>query len=318
MKTHLPSISLILLLFPAPLAAQSRGTPVLNPANGHHYEIVTATVPWDQAKVDAEGLSFMGVQGHLATISDTAEDQFVYFTLNGGALGRAWLGGWQDPNHPSFSEPAGGWVWVTGEDFTYTNWSSGQPSNAGGNERYLGYWPADQWNDDPLVKSDITQYVVEYDTLAATGFCAGDGTAGACPCGNDGVNGAGCANSSGIGALLTGTGSASIAIDHLELTATGLPPGQTALLFQGSDALGGSAGLLFGDGLRCAGHQVIRLHTEVADASGGVSFPTGLAAAGGWNAGDTRRFQVWYGDPVGSPCAAGFNTTNGVEVCCLP
>jgi hypothetical protein len=34
--------------------------------------------------------------------------------------------------------------------------------------------------------------------------------------------------------------------------------------------------------------------------------------------GDTRRFQVWYRDPVGGPCGSAFNLTQGVEVSFTP
>jgi hypothetical protein len=30
--------------------------------------------------------------------------------------------------------------------------------------------------------------------------------------------------------------------------------------------------------------------------------------------GDTKRYQVWYRDPNGSPCGAQFNLSNGFEI----
>ena len=145
-------------------------------------------------------------------------------------------------------------------------------------------------------------------------FCSGDGTGSSCPCANPGVAGTGCANSSGGGALLLSSGSSSTLADDLGFAASGLLPNQPALLFAGLNAVNGGAGTLFGDGLRCAGGNVVRLGVRVPDANGDAAWGPGLGAAGGWGAGDVRRFQAWYRDPQGSPCGTAFNLSNGVEV----
>jgi hypothetical protein len=149
-------------------------------------------------------------------------------------------------------------------------------------------------------------------------FCSGNGQGTACPCSNPGSEGAGCANSSGQGASLFGSGSSSAALDTLTLHATSLLPQQPALLFQGQNAIGGGAGVTFGDGLRCAGGNLIRISVLTPNAQGEASYPTagspGIAARGGAQAGDVLRYQLWYRDPVGSPCGFGFNLSNGYEV----
>ena len=153
---------------------------------------------------------------------------------------------------------------------------------------------------------------------AGTPYCFGDGTATACPCGNNGAAGEGCGNSSGVGGTLVSTGSASVALDDLGFDASGLLTSQPALLFSGQVMVGGGSGMPFGDGLRCAGTNVVRLGTQVPDAAGDASWSGGLAASGGWTAGDTRFFQGWYRDPIGSPCSSGFNLTHGVGVTFAP
>lgn len=148
-----------------------------------------------------------------------------------------------------------------------------------------------------------------------TPFCFGDGSGMACPCGNPGAGGEGCANSGGSGGVLATSGSVSASVDDLAFDATQLLAGQPALLFVGLNAIQGGDGAPFGDGLRCAGGSVVSLGTDVPDASGAAVWGPGLGATAGWSAGDERRFQVWYRDPSpASPCGFLFNLTNGIEV----
>lgn len=149
-------------------------------------------------------------------------------------------------------------------------------------------------------------------------FCFGDGCGTACPCGNYGGIGEGCANSTGVGARLDGLGTASVSADNLAFDGIQLLPGKSALLFVGNNAVGSGHGTVFGDGLRCAGGSVVRLGVKVPNLSGQASWGPGLAAKGGWSAGDRRRFQIWYRDPPSGACGSGFNLSNGIEVTFLP
>ena len=63
----------------------------------------------------------------------------------------------------------------------------------------------------------------------------------------------------------------------------------------------------------CAGGAAVRLQIVTADTSGSASTSIDIAAAAGLSGGETKRYQLWYQDVV-SPCGAGFNLTNGVEV----
>ncbi len=308
-----PVLATLALILALPLGFASAQQPVLNPANGHHYQVVPGSFTWDQAKAAAETMTFLGVSGHLVTFDDLAEDQWVYFTLNGGSLGNAWIGLYQDMMDPGYVEPAGGWKWVTGEPMTYSNWGSGEPNNSGNAEHYAGYWPADKWNDYTVSDGAVGRYVVEFDTLAGLSYCFGNGTAAGCPCGNISTTEVGCANSSGVGALLTSTGSSSLGLADLSFISTDLMPGQTAILFEGTSVLGGGNGSLFGDGLRCAGGALRRRGYRTPDAAGGSTWLPGTMGNTLWMPGDTRQFQVWYSDMAGSPCSTGFNTSNAIE-----
>ncbi|HIG10084.1 MAG: hypothetical protein ABGY71_11855 [bacterium] len=138
------------------------------------------------------------------------------------------------------------------------------------------------------------------------------------PCANGGAPGNGCANGSNpAGGNLTATGVATVGADSLVLSASGLAPGQPGLYFQGDNAVNGGLGIVFGDGIRCAGGGVQRLGVAGADA-GGTSSTAGFAVAisvqGGVIAGALKHYQLWYRGPVASPCGAFFNLTNGYSV----
>ena len=146
-----------------------------------------------------------------------------------------------------------------------------------------------------------------------TGYCPG--LANNCPCGNGGTAGAGCANTSGSGALLVASGLPSVSGDTVQLTASGLPASVPVLFFQGTNALNGIA---FGDGLRCVGGATQRL--AIRFASGGVAtYGTGgdlpLSVRGSVDpTGQRLHYQAWYRDPMTFCTPAAFNLSSAVTV----
>lgn len=133
------------------------------PESGHFYEPVTAleALDWEEARSDAESRSFRGVPGHLVTITSEGEDLFVREAFSEELRSGPWLGGFQPVGS---EEPAGGWQWVTGEPFEYTNWGDGEP-NDGVDEACLQYLDEPPgWNDFPCSAGAGTIYIVEYDT----------------------------------------------------------------------------------------------------------------------------------------------------------
>ncbi len=173
-----------------------------------------------------------------------------------------------------------------------------------------------------------TQDVVEFrrDCLppSSTPFCFGDGSGLTCPCGNSGAPGNGCASSvNAAGANLRSTGLASVTTDTFTLRGSGLTNSIVTYL-QGTIAINGGQGVLFGDGLRCAGGTVVRL-AAVASPGGVSRYPNpgdapisvrGTIPAGG---GVTRTYQCWYRNADTSFCtSATFNLTNGVETTWIP
>ncbi len=144
-------------------------------------------------------------------------------------------------------------------------------------------------------------------------YCFGDGSGTACPCGNNGAAGNGCASSvNANGGNLTSTGSPSISADTLVLQGSGMP-NSSALYFQGTAQISS----VFGDGLRCAGGAVIRLGTK-NNLVGASSYPVGadqsISVRGMNVAGNVRDYQVWYRNAAAFCTVSTFNLTNGLEV----
>jgi hypothetical protein len=150
-----------------------------------------------------------------------------------------------------------------------------------------------------------------------------DGVA-ACPCGNPGIAGRGCDNSSGTGgATMTATGLASVASDSVVLTSSFEKPTAPTIFLQGS-ALSAS-GFVFGQGIRCAGGSIKRMYLHIAVAgvtsapSGGDPKITARSAALGSviTPGSTRWYQAWYRDPTvlgGCPVLSGYNASSGQQI----
>lgn len=150
--------------------------PKLGPVNAdgkrNAYEMIVNPSTWVAAKGDAQNRQYLGVNGHLVTLTSAAEDTFVRTLGNGwigltddpnhalGAFEGGWQGDWPSPSQgevPESGEKGYGWAWVTGEPLTYHNWNAGEPNNSGG-EHYAEMTPG--WND---LSSQTRNYVVEYD-----------------------------------------------------------------------------------------------------------------------------------------------------------
>lgn len=147
--------------------------------------------------------------------------------------------------------------------------------------------------------------------FVAYGF--GDGSHGDCWCHGNSAPGAGegCRNSTGKGAILYATGSASVSADDVRMHGEQLRPSQAALLFCGPKT---APGISFGDGLRFVGGSLKRLGVKIPSATGKASWGPGLRARGQWKAGERRYFQIWYRDPSLGVCSTNFNLSSALEV----
>ena len=117
--------------------------------NGHWYQLVSEGHPsWTQSKTFAEQRG-----GYLATLTSHAENDLAGRLSQG--LNPMLLGGFQDHSSPNYSEPGGGWRWVTDEPWAFSNWGAGEPNNSSNGhgepgEDYLYSWTVAEgfkWND---------------------------------------------------------------------------------------------------------------------------------------------------------------------------
>jgi len=96
------------------------GGPIINPANGHRYYLLSPDDwPTSQAVATAIG-------GSLATIDNAAEQVWVFNTFSefGGVVRNLWIG---------LTDQAveGAFVWADGSNSTYRNWGVGSPDSFG-------------------------------------------------------------------------------------------------------------------------------------------------------------------------------------------
>jgi len=116
--------------------------------NGHSYYRSTGSAFWTTARANC-----LAMGGHLVTITSSGEQSFIF-----GRWPSGWIGLTDEVSE-------GTWRWVTGETYSYTNWNSGEPNNAG-NEDYVQFVSNGRWNDLPNNVS--LPYVLEFEYLVTT------------------------------------------------------------------------------------------------------------------------------------------------------
>jgi len=105
------------------------------PANGHFYKFIPGAVTWSAARDLSASANIAGYTGQLASLETTGEPGFItsYLTsLNAQVQGRPyiWFGVYQDLSSPFYSEPSGGWMWLSGASFDMALFGDGEPNNA--------------------------------------------------------------------------------------------------------------------------------------------------------------------------------------------
>ncbi len=145
------------------------GDTYYNPINDHFYKVTSIQDSWSNTKTASESLSYYGQKGYLATITNEAENTYVYRLIGQNA----WMGAsddYQEINealgytlYNNQTEAEGKWYWVTGPEkgtqmstanqinipSVYENWNSGEPNNSGSEHALHMYSSTGLWNDFP-------------------------------------------------------------------------------------------------------------------------------------------------------------------------
>lgn len=152
-------------------------------------------------------------------------------------------------------------------------------------------------------------------------FCTCAAPAAPAPCGNFYAPG-GCQNSTGVGAILSASGTTSVANDNLVLTTTQMPLNRLGLMMA---SLNTTVGTPFFDGILCLSPQIFRFQAKNSGATGSFSYGPGIVAyafgnfgPAGWIfPGQTWNYQTWFRDNVG-PCNQKSNISNGLSATFTP
>ncbi len=162
MQTFTTSCFLLFLFISLPMTSSANGVPPpeFNPVNGHYYQCyIDCDRDWFDARDFASQQVFMTMQGHLATVNNDQEQQFITNDLD---CGDGWLGGIQAEGA---AEPDEDWEWITGEPFDFTAWNEDEPNDAGcegedGCENCLEM-DGDGWNDQGCF--DTNGCIIEFE-----------------------------------------------------------------------------------------------------------------------------------------------------------
>ena len=134
------------------------GFTYLNSSLGSNYYISNETASWEDANTVSQNI----YQGHLATITSSEEQDFVFENVSSVINNNYWIGLSDINNEDDFE-------WVNGEVFDYSNWNNGEP-NGGAGENYVEVFSLNSlssgfWNDAPLINFNTGEVVQRYYVL---------------------------------------------------------------------------------------------------------------------------------------------------------
>ena len=116
-----PNICVVIMVGSISVYGDVLTPPVINPANGHFYSLLTANT-WTASQAEA-----MALGGNLVTIDNAGENDWVFDTFSGGER-NLWIGLNDGDLNNVFA-------WADGSPVVYSNWDAGQPNL--GTERWV-------------------------------------------------------------------------------------------------------------------------------------------------------------------------------------
>lgn len=136
---------------------------------GNYYELITDGANWETARANANAMTYLGLPGHLVTITSADENKFVATQL--GVFGRAWTAGTDSAVEGDFrwsDGPEVGQLYWTGglggSAVGFAAYPVGEPNNQGGTEHHMEiFYFGGDWNDQEA--SDVISYIVEYEAV---------------------------------------------------------------------------------------------------------------------------------------------------------
>ena len=123
--------------------------------NGHTYAVTIDSMTWKEADTLSNQHG-----GYIVTINDSEENTFLTDNYSSFLSESLWIG-------YSDKDNEGAWVWANGETSTYTNWASGEPDDAGGQDcGVILYYESGEWIDVPCFNTN--RGIIEWE--AATSY----------------------------------------------------------------------------------------------------------------------------------------------------
>src|SRR5262245_50285327 len=153
-----PVASVSLLLWASVVSAGAQ--PIAGPFvyNGHSYYLL-AQANWTDSEAAAVVLG-----GHLVTINDAAENDFIYaaFSDFDGAQRGLWIG-------LTDQEIEGDFAWASGEALNYTDWGLSEPNDWETGEDYVHLY-----SDHAVNLGDLALLLAHFGTASGATYADGD------------------------------------------------------------------------------------------------------------------------------------------------
>ena len=133
--------------------------------DGHIYALYDDEMSWDFAKIICDEMG-----GYLATITSEEENKLITELIGYGENDAYWLGA-SNVDSSDYKITGQPFQWITGEEFEYTNWKAGEPSQSGEKadlEHFLEIRKSydNKWNDTANTNRKDKGFILEVDTTA--------------------------------------------------------------------------------------------------------------------------------------------------------